>query len=305
MGLKKDFKGEIPSFSEMLANRICGKHNQHAIILFEGKTGTGKSYASLRLAYDCSLLFAKKLGGRPEDYFTLNNVGILTAEETIRIAKSIKQYGIYILDDAGAEGLSSRKWQSEQNEVMTKLLQTFRTNNNLLLLSSPDKGFIDKIARTLIHYKITMAHAFFDKGVSLGKLTTVKKIYTKDSSTNYYPFLRAHGMVFNYILFTLPPKALCEAYDRKRKRIEREMNLRAIAMLEESKKKEAAKIEKQKKKAEAEEARKINARLYKQFVESGVKAQDALKRASKATGVVLSLRTVQRDYDRFFNSSGV
>lgn len=305
MGLKKDFEGEIPAFSEILANRICGGHNQHAIILFEGKTGTGKSYASLRLAYDCSLLFAKKLGGRPEDYFTLNNVGILTGEETIRIAKNIKQYGIYILDDAGAEGLSSRKWQSKQNEVMTKLLQTFRTNNNLLLLSSPDKSFVDKIARTLIHYKITMTNAFFDKGISLGKLTGVKKVYTKDNSSNYYPFLRMHGMVFNYIAFTLPPKALCDAYDRKRKRIEREMNLRAIAELEEGKNKEAAKIEKREKKTEAEEARKINARLYKQFVESGVKAQDALKRASKATGVVLSLRTVQSDYNRFFNSNDV
>ena len=305
MGLKKDFEGEIPSFSEILANRICGGHNQHAIILFEGKTGTGKSYASLRLAYDCSLLFAKKLGGRPEDYFTLSNVGILTAEETIRIAKSIKQYGIYILDDAGAEGLSSRKWQSEQNDVMTKLLQTFRTNNNLLLLSSPDKGFVDKIARTLIHYKITMTHAFFNKGVSLGKLTAVKKIYTKDSSSNYYPFLRMHGMVFNFIMFTLPPKPLCDAYDKKRKRIEREMNLRAIAELEEGKKKEAAKIEKQEKKAEAEEARKANAMIYKELVKSGVKAQDALKKASEATGVVLSLRTVQRDCDRFFNSSDV
>ncbi|AKB40863.1 ATP-binding protein [Methanosarcina mazei] len=301
MGLKKDFEGELPTFSEILANKICGGHNQHAIILFEGKTGTGKSYASLRLAYDCSLLFAHKLGGHPRDYFTLDNVGILTGEETLRIAKNIKPHGIYILDDAGAEGLSARKWQSEQNEVMTKLLQTFRTNNNLLIMSSPDKGFVDKIARTLIHYKITMTQAWFDKGISLGKLSMVKKIYTKDGSTNLYPFLRMHGIIFNYIQFCLPPKPLCDAYDAKRKKIERQMNLESIAKMEEGKAKEEEKAKKQEKKAEAEEARKINARMYKELVKSGVKAQDALKQASEATGVVLSMNSVLRDYNRFFS----
>lgn len=302
MGLKADVETPVITFSEILANRICGGHNQHAIVFFEGKTGTGKSYASLRLAFDCSLLWAKKLGGRPEDYFTLKNVGILTAEETIRIAKSIKQYGIYILDDAGAEGLSCRNWQSEQNEVMTKLLQTFRTNNNLLILSSPDKGFVDKIARTLIHYKITMTHAFFDKGISLGKLSTVKRIPTKDGGTNLYPFLRAHGVVFNYIQFPAPPKPLSDAYDKKRKRIEREMNLRAIANMEENNKNPEKIVEEKTKLAEKELKRKENAKMYKALIKSGKKAEEALKLASEATGVKVSQATVLRDYNRFFGN---
>jgi len=302
MGLKADSKYPVPSFSQIIADKICGGHKQHLIVLAEGKTGSGKSYATLRLAFDCSLLFAKRLGGRPEDYFTLNNVGILTGEETLRIAKNIKPHGIYILDDAGAEGLSSRKWQSEQNEVMTKLLQTFRTNENLLIMSSPDKSFVDKIARTLIHYKITMAQAHFDKGFTLGKLSMVRKIYTKDGSTNLYPFIRMHGMVINYVKFILPPKAMCDAYDKKRARIEREMNLDSIARMEGNQEEKEAKAEKQEHKAEVEEARKTNARMYKELVKTGVKADIALKQASKATGVVLCLHTVQRDYNRFFES---
>ncbi|RXA21827.1 hypothetical protein EQO05_00905 [Methanosarcina sp. MSH10X1] len=300
MGLKADVETPAITFSEILANKICGGHNQHAIIFFEGKTGTGKSYASLRLAFDCSMEFAKRLGGRPEDYFTLANVGILTAEETIRIAKNIKQHGIYILDDAGAEGLSCRNWQSEQNEVMTKLLQTFRTNNNLLILSSPDKSFVDKIARTLIHYKVTMTQAFFDKGISLGKLSTVKKISTKDGGANLYPFLRAHGVVFNYIQFSTPPKPLSDAYDKKRRRIEREMNLRAIAKMEESGENPEKIVEKKTKLAEKEIKRKENAKMYKSLVKSGKKAEEALKLASETTGVKASQATVLRDYNRFF-----
>jgi hypothetical protein len=106
----------------------------------------------------------------------------------MRIAKDLKKFGIYILDDAGAKGLSARNWQSDQNEVMTKLLQTFRTNNNLLIMSSPDKGFVDKIARTLLHYKVTMTEPHFNEGYTLGKLSTVKKISTKDNNLNLYPF---------------------------------------------------------------------------------------------------------------------
>lgn len=303
MGLKADSPEVDISLSEIIADKICGGHNQHVIIFIEGKTGTGKSYASLRLAFDVSLQFAKRLGGRPEQYFNIDHVGILTGDETIRIAKNIKQYGIYILDDAGAEGLSARNWQSDQNEVMTKLLQTFRTNNNLLIMSSPDKGFVDKIARTLLHYKITMVQAFFNQGVTLGKLSTVKKISTKDNNHNIYPFLRAHGVIFNYVQFTMPPEWIRAEYDKRRTRIEREMNTRAIEEFEgcnqkqELKKAFAASIAK-----EEEVKRKANAQMYKSLVKSGVKAAEALAKASEATGVKLSQYTVIKDYNRFFGA---
>lgn len=300
MGLKQESPEENISLSEIFASKICGGHNQHIICLFEGKTGTGKSYGSLRLAFDCSLQFAKRLGGRPEDYFNIDHVGILTAEETIRIAKNIKPYGIYILDDAGAEGLSARKWQSDQNEVMTKLLQTFRTNNNLLILSSPDKGFVDKIARTLIHYKVTMTQAFFDQGISLGKLSTVKKIATKDSSQNLYPFLRAKGVIFNYTQFTMPPEWIRTEYDKRRKRIEREMNQQSVEQLEEAKKEK----EQETTRAFEEEAkRRTHAQIYKTLVQNGVKAKKALQQATETTGLVLSQNTVNRDYEKYFGVS--
>jgi hypothetical protein len=124
-------------------------------------------------------------------------------------------------------------------------MQTFRTNN-ILILTTPDSNFIDKIAMTLINYRVLMSLNFFNKGITLGKLSYVSKISTKDSSNNIYPFLRAYGVVFNYIQFKLPPKPLRDAYKMRRKSVEREMNLRCIAEMEEK----AAKREEKKIKEE-------------------------------------------------------
>ena len=330
--LAKQNDCDLQSFSNILADRITSGNNQHAVILFEGKTGAGKSVASLRLAFDTSLLLAERLGKNPSYYFNMNHIGILTGEETIKITKNIKKHCIYILDDAGAEGLSARNWQSDINETMTKLMQTFRTQENILILSSPDKGFIDKIARTLIHFKITMVAAYYDIGVTLGKLSMVRKIYTKDGSGNLYPFLRSNGTVYNYISFTKPPEQLLTAYKNKRELIEREMNNRAIVEMEEKrdiaelkeeekKLKMAASIAKLRdegfgdsKKATAKEMaqqkaemaeteikqRQENARLYKSYIKSGMSAREAIEQAGNMTGIRrVSETTIRADCRKY------
>jgi hypothetical protein len=198
------------------------------MLLIEGKTGDGKSNAALELSYNVSLLMAERLGGKPEDYFTIDNIAILTGEEVIRIAKSIKQHGIYVLDDVGAEGLSARNWQSDINEVMTKILQTFRTKENLLIMTVPDRGFVDKIARNLLHYKIVMAQKWFSRGITLGRLTTVRKMYNKDDGKNIFPYVRHKGVAYNYAYFGLAPLWLRDEYEDRRHKIEETMRKNSI-----------------------------------------------------------------------------
>jgi hypothetical protein len=335
MPLAKQLETHSQSFSDIIADRICGGHDQNCVVLFEGKMGAGKSAASLRLAFDTSLILAKRLGGRPEDYFTLDNVAILTGEETLRITRNLKKHSIYILDDIGAEGMSARGWQSDQNQVMTKLMQTFRTMGNLLIMSSPDKDFVDVIARKLIHYKVTMVATYYSINTSLGKLSTVRKIYTKDSSPNLYPFLRGKNCVYNYIRFSLPPKPIMDKYKKMRDEGERKMNLAAqeemiykrqiAAMKEEEKRikmeekieeykarggtiasfnggvidvKQAVKDKKDMKDMESKQ-RKENARLYKSYVRSGMDATEALEQASTKTGIKLSQPSVLRDCKKY------
>jgi len=234
-------KSKVPtkSLAEIICDKICTGFNQHAIVMIEGKTGTGKSNAALDFAFNVSLHMADKLGGRPEDYFTTNNVAILTGEEVIRVAKNIKQHGIYILDDIGAEGLNARNWQSDINAVMTKILQTFRTKENLLIMTVPDRGFVDKIARNLLHYKIVMVQAWFSQGITLAKLATVTKQSNKDNGNNYYPFIREKDIVYNFAFFKRAPKHLIVSYEKARHEIEEKMRLDSIAEFEENISKES------------------------------------------------------------------
>ena len=226
--LKKFDEESTLSFAEVVCDKICSGHNQHIIMMIEGKTGDGKSNAALDLGYNVSLLMADRLGGVPEDYFTIDNIAILTGEEVIRIAKSIKQHGIYVLDDVGAEGLNARNWQSDINEVMTKILQTFRTKENLLIMTVPDRGFVDKIARNLLHYKVVMAQKWFSRGITLGRLATVRKQYNKDDGKNIFPYIRHKGKIYNYTYFGLAPKRLRDEYEDRRHKIEEEMRVNSI-----------------------------------------------------------------------------
>lgn len=305
MGFKAESTERDATFAELIANKICGGHNQNSIILFNGVPGSGKSLAALRLAYDLSLMFADRLSTPtkkyiPTDFFTLDNVAVLTASETIRVVKNIKQFQITIIDDAGAEAMSARGWQSKQNQVMVKLLQTFRSLNGVLLISTPSSDVLDKIARGLIQYRVFMIEKHFEHGFTLGKLSTVKRVYTKDGGSNLYPFLRTDSKIYNYCRFNLPPTGLRTAYELKRKMLERQMNLKTISDMEEEVTEETAKSNgtKLKEASNKDVVRKTHAVLYKSLVKSGVKSEEALRRAAEATGLELSQRTVIRDYNR-------
>lgn len=226
--IKETNPDDLLSISQIFADKICSGFNQHAIVLIEGKTGSGKSNAALDLAWRTSVEFATRLGGVPKDYFSLENVAIISGEEVIRLAKNLKRYNIYILDDIGAEGLNARKWQSDINDVMTRILQTFRTKNNLLILTVPDRSFVDKIARNLMHYKIVMGEAWFRRGLSTGKLSSVKKMYQKDSGSNIYPFIKHKGIVYNTCVFQLPPAHIRNEYEEIRQRIEEDIRKKSI-----------------------------------------------------------------------------
>lgn len=289
-----DSESKLPlSFAEVICDKICSGHNQHAIVLFEGKTGDGKSNAALDFCYVCSLVMAYRLGGKPEDYFNLEHIAVLTGEEVLRVAQELKQHGIYILDDIGAEGLSARNWQSDINEIMTKILQTFRTKENLLVMTVPDREFADKIARNLLHYKVVMDKKWFTRGVTLGKLSTVKKLYTKDYGNNIYPFIRHKGINYNYASFTLAPDYLRIPYEAKRKKIEEEMRTNSIEEfnknIEQSKQKEEK--EKIKNTVGEKNLKVFYGQIFNNYRADGLSVNEAMCKANEETGMSVTKKT--------------
>lgn len=217
--------------AELFGSKLAESDKQHEICLWEGPTGVGKSYAALDAMWSTSLYLAYVKGRDPEDYFTIDNVAIITPEEVLRVAKSMQIHQLYCLDDIGV-GLSSRKWNQKSNEVINNIMMTFRTLNNLLTLTVPNKKMVDVNARRLTHHKVIMESKLEKYGISMGKLSTVEYQYHKDTDGAIYPFIRYNGKKYNKCMFELPPKFLMREYDKRRKEIEEQNREETLAELE-------------------------------------------------------------------------
>lgn len=229
------FDDDCITLAEEWGHKLASSNKQHIIALFEGPTGYGKSYAAIGVAWSVSVYLASVRGGEPEDYFTIDNVAIITPEEVLRVAKMMKLHGIYILDDIGV-GLSARKWNQRSNEVINNILMTFRTLNNLLMMTVPNKSMVDKNARRLTHNKIVMTSELFKHGLSFGKVSKVKYQYNKDTDKALYPFYEKDGKYYSLIEFKMPPEHLVKEYDIRRKAIEEQNRQETLEDLEENQK---------------------------------------------------------------------
>lgn len=205
--------------AEVFAKIVCSNHNKNIILLIEGKPGQGKSWASIRIATAASEYIAKYNGGNPWDYFTLDNVGIIMPDDMLRVIQNIKKRNIVIFDDMGM-AYSGRDWQSDGNKAMNAMIQTIRTDNNIIIITVPDAEWIDKIGRNILHFKIVMNEPLHDIGYSLGKLSAVEKLYNSTSRKNINPYLKSvvgSGRVrYNHIAFDKPPQVVTDEYEKRR-----------------------------------------------------------------------------------------
>lgn len=211
---EREYDNEL-FLSEIFGNIITSGNNKNIICLIEAKPGQGKSWTALTIACACAIHLATKLGGNPWDYFNIDHVGIIMPDEITKIVSGMKKYGVYILDDIGM-AYAGRKWQSKGNEAMNNMLQTMRTDNNIIMMTVPDSDWIDKIGRNILHFKIVMKQPLHSMGYSLGRLVTVEKMYNSTSRKNLFPYLKLPDKIYNYALFSKPPNDLTEIYESRR-----------------------------------------------------------------------------------------
>lgn len=211
---EREYDNEL-FLAEVFGNVITSGNNKNIICLIEAKPGQGKSWTALTIACACAIHLAKKLGGKPSDYFNIDHVGILMPDMMIEVIRTMKKFGVYILDDVGP-AYSARKWQSGGNEAMNNLLQTMRTDNNIIILTVPDSDWIDKIGRNILHFKIVMKQPLHSIGYSLGRLVTVEKMYNSTNRKNMFPYLKLPDKIYNYALFPKPAPVLTKEYERRR-----------------------------------------------------------------------------------------
>ena len=215
---------------KMLGDIIGSKHNQHCLMAIIGRTGSGKSSAALQIAHETAKYMSTLNGHSPEYFFNIDHVAIITENEITRVMENTKKHGIYILDDIGV-GYNSRLWQSKANIIMNNIIQTFRTQNNLLILTVPDPAFIDKVPRNSLRYQINMKDANFDMGYSLGAMQELKRDYK--TNKNIYPYPKYDGYKFVRVKFERPPDFLVDEYEIRREAIQAKMQQENIEKLKE------------------------------------------------------------------------
>ena len=209
----------IHSLSKFFVSTIM-RHNQHVTMMTVGRTGTGKSYANLRLAYDCARELARRKGGKWQDYFSLDNVAVIEIEHAFEMLLKMKKHQIYIFDDIGV-GWNARKWKDEGNQALNDIFQTFRTENCILLMTLPDTFLIDKVPRSGVHYFMEMEASYFDKGFTMAKFFRTSRLHRANEIHYIYPRHQVglgHGEHVQYVryVFPKPPEELLRSYDRLR-----------------------------------------------------------------------------------------
>jgi nicotinamide riboside kinase len=136
-------------FYKDATRRIRNKH-QNVLILIVGDPGTGKSLVALKIAQ------------RLDPTFTMENIRERVVVEPEQFSQLIAEDGdsklepgaAVIIDEAGAAALGARDWYSIGNKMISRILQTFRYRQIILIMTVPNMSFIDIHGRKLINYLI-------------------------------------------------------------------------------------------------------------------------------------------------------
>lgn len=214
------------SLADIFTDIIIKQKNQNVICLFEGKPGMGKSNATLVSACWCSIKLAAHFGGDPAKYFNIGHLATISQDQVMRVLNIMRlpksQHGIFIFDDFGV-AYDNRDWRSTSNKAMNDVLQTMRTDNNIIFMSVPDSDWIDVKGRNIIGFKIVMDKPIFNKELenmgksrAVGRLSRVTKAYNTQSRRNFYPYFKRKGAIYNKIAFGKCPDELEALYEKIR-----------------------------------------------------------------------------------------
>jgi DNA-binding CsgD family transcriptional regulator len=176
---------------------------KNLLFAITGDTGSGKSYAGL------------KLGEVIDPNFSIKNVCFNPDQFLERIVDpSLKIGSVLILDEAGVAN-DNRRWYSEPNLVINHTLQTFRYKRLICFFCVRFLGFLDSKTRPMLHGK--MKTVGLDQKNKINSLVPLifqvseeGKIYTK------YLILRTpEGMkVIKNIKLTMPSNELVKQYEQ-------------------------------------------------------------------------------------------
>lgn len=145
--------------------------NKNVILFVVGATGSGKSWAALRI------------GESLDPNFTADNV-CFGVRELIQKTQDAEKGTCLVFDEAGIDA-SNRNSMSKLNKAVSALAQTFRHRNTFTILTLPMASMTDVHLRALAHYTVETVRVYPTAGYCFTKFKRVQvnplssKIYRK------------------------------------------------------------------------------------------------------------------------------
>jgi len=187
--------------------------NQNFMGVCVGETGKGKSYAALRLA---ETLY-------PD--FTIDDVAF-TLEQFFTLVEEDRPEGsVIVLDEAGV-GASHRDWYDDAHQHLNYVLQTWRHQNRIALLTLPELDKLDPVARSRLHGYFEMIRIDHEEEWSRAQYKNIKTNPRTGENYFRYPRLRWDGTKRKYkgLTFGLPSAELREEYEPRKEQFTDRLN---------------------------------------------------------------------------------
>lgn len=166
-------------FCDWLHKRF--NQNKNALITIMGATGSGKSYASIRLAELWYKRFFNETFPTTHICFTIHELAKLLNGGTLRFGD------IIIFEEAGVS-MSSLDFQNRLSKIMGFVLQSFRSKNICVIFNLPSISFLNKTARVLMHLIIETDG--INKSAGYVKLKPLLNNYNVRMDKSYNVYMR-------------------------------------------------------------------------------------------------------------------
>lgn len=216
-------RGTCDYLAERFAHTITGPYKQDISMLLQGPKGSGKSYASLRIAYNTARCVAEILDDdwhKWTNYFSMNNVAIIDPDRAFEIIGEAKAHNVYLFDDIGV-GWNSRSFASKDNRDKNDIFQINRVAQTVQILSMPNQFLLDKVPRMLCNYMAEMDRSEYSRGFSLMKVFKTKTLFRLNNQRITPHLVAEDGAKITKYVVHRPPKFLAKQYDKIRNDVTR------------------------------------------------------------------------------------
>lgn len=204
------------NLAEYFSDIICGNFNQACSVRFVGTSGSGKSMSALSLAEGVAEEVAKRKGGCAEDYFCFEkDLAVMSTEKVEEVLSNAGKYHIIMADDLGT-AVSARDFAKSANKDLSKVIQSWRPNNNLFITTTISGFLVDKIFRLLANYEIEMESSNHKYNYNVAKVQKID--YKHKQEKTYYPYIFIDGKKYVRHIFQLPSENIVAKYNAEREK---------------------------------------------------------------------------------------